>query len=111
MTEEEEERARKERIAAKLASMGGMRFGMMPGMVAPPKPSPPPRERGQSESSAPAATSPRLPLAHPPPVPGSHGHPPPSTGAAPPTRTPPPPQELECDYGGSQGTSDDGVKV
>ncbi|KAK0202113.1 hypothetical protein DFS33DRAFT_1276886 [Desarmillaria ectypa] len=28
--EEEEERARKERIAAKLASMGGMRIGMMP---------------------------------------------------------------------------------
>ena len=30
LSEEEEERARKERIAAKLAGMGGMRIGMMP---------------------------------------------------------------------------------
>ncbi|KAJ6622631.1 hypothetical protein B0H10DRAFT_893207 [Mycena sp. CBHHK59/15] len=49
--EEEEERARKERIAAKLAGMGGMRIGMMPYGVGglPPQ---------QSKTSSPAATLP-----------------------------------------------------
>ena len=35
LSEEEEERARKERIAAKLAAMGGMRIGMMPMAMGP----------------------------------------------------------------------------
>ncbi|KAG6854297.1 hypothetical protein C0991_008546 [Blastosporella zonata] len=69
LTEEEEERARKERIASKLAMMGGMRIGMMPlgvGAVRPQAshalaeerpPAPPPR-------AAPLARSPPLPHAH-----------------------------------------------
>ncbi|KAG8735187.1 hypothetical protein FRC10_010894 [Ceratobasidium sp. 414] len=54
---EESERARRERIAAKMATMGGMRFGMLPpGVGGPPKPAapPPPKpmspERGASEA-------------------------------------------------------------
>lgn len=41
LTEEEEERARKERIAAKMATMGGQRIGMMPGFMLPPHRAPP----------------------------------------------------------------------
>ncbi|KAE9410669.1 hypothetical protein BT96DRAFT_234501 [Gymnopus androsaceus JB14] len=89
LTEEEEERARKERIAAKMASMGGMRIGMQPfGMLsgrAPPPPSrPPPPE--SSSSSAPQQ-APRH--------------------AAPP---PPPPQDIDSEHE-SLATSDEGVRV
>ncbi|CCL98530.1 uncharacterized protein FIBRA_00529 [Fibroporia radiculosa] len=37
-SEEEDEAARRQRIAARLAGMGGLRFGMLPGAVAPPRP-------------------------------------------------------------------------
>ncbi|KAJ7594224.1 hypothetical protein C8J56DRAFT_926227 [Mycena floridula] len=50
LTEEEEERARKERIAAKMASMGGMRFGMLPPGASPP--APPPRAAPPVPSSS-----------------------------------------------------------
>lgn len=88
LTEEEEERARKERIASKLAGMGGI------GMFG----APPPRAR--REESEIAAT----PVISPPPPPQR---------AVPPTRAPPPqPQDTESD--GSHYTSEgegEGTKV
>ncbi|KAG6816408.1 hypothetical protein H0H87_006212 [Tephrocybe sp. NHM501043] len=93
LTEEEEERARKERIAAKLATMGGMRIGMMPLGV------------GSVRPQASQALT-------------EEQHRPPPSRAIPPTR-PPPPQTRDSDehedfllmsqY--SNATSDDGVKV
>lgn len=83
--EEEEERARKERIAAKLASMGGMRIGMMPlgvGVL-------PPSSSGPSQK-------PPHPSVRAPPMPR----------APPPTET----QETDSEQE-SQATSDDVVKV
>ena len=81
--EEKDERERKERIAAKLAQMGGMRIGMMPvgigGVIAP-------RQKTQEEPMF-ADPSPGLPSRPPPPVPA---------------------HELESRSG---DVSDDGVKV
>ncbi|KAJ3835415.1 hypothetical protein F5878DRAFT_628000 [Lentinula raphanica] len=91
LTEEEEERARKERIAAKMASMGGMRIGMQPyGMFAgkpPPTHPKPPAVSSESEN------------VHVPPPP-RHAAPPP----------PPPPQDVDSEHE-SLATSDEGVKV
>ncbi|KAG6813006.1 hypothetical protein H0H92_014743 [Tricholoma furcatifolium] len=97
LTEEEEERARKERIAAKLAMMGGMRIGMMPLGVG---------------------------AGRPPPSQGSHvsreERPPPPPSRAPPSRPPPPPQAHDSEYdsglsasqySNATATSDEGVKV
>ncbi|KAI0754794.1 hypothetical protein C8Q80DRAFT_1141149, partial [Daedaleopsis nitida] len=57
--EEEDEFARKQRIAARIAGMGGMRFGMLPGAPAPkPAPavmSPPPPKRSAPVPPAPPA--------------------------------------------------------
>ena len=60
--EEEDEQARRQRISAKLAGMGGMRFGMLPiqpgmGVGAIPPPPPPPPIPAQPEEEA----TPRLP--------------------------------------------------
>jgi len=94
-SEEEEERARKERIAAKMASMGGMRIGMMPmGMGG----FPPQRSHVLKEE----------PIASPPPLP-------PSARAVPPPQPPPRAQssqvpDNDSDYG-SAAASEDGVKV
>jgi len=88
---DEEERARKERIAAKMASMGGMRIGMMPiGMGG----FPPQRPQVLKEENV-ASPLPR---------------------AVPPSRPPPPPVQLsqapdsDSDYG-SATASEDGIKV
>jgi myosin tail region-interacting protein MTI1 len=93
LTEEEEERARKERIAAKLAGMGGMRIGMMP-------PSFPTRKPPTVQKEVEEADVPKSP---PPPA------------RAPPSRPPPPPQASKDKDSGSDyesaTTSDDGVKV
>ena len=82
-SEEEEERARKERIAAKLAGMGGMRIGMMPmGMGL---------QRAHSlrdENVAPPS---------------------PTRAVPPPVRPPPPPTRTQDTD--SERASDDGVKV
>lgn len=83
--EEDEERARKERIAAKLANMGGMRIGMMPTAF-------PPRKSQALTEQAP--TSP------PPPPPPARARPPP----------PPQTQETESEHEGSTA-SEDLVKV
>lgn len=83
--EEDEERARKERIAAKLANMGGMRIGMMPTSF-------PPKKSHVLTEEAPRS---------PPPPP-------------PPARAPPPPQARDADSEsdlGSSITSEDIVKV
>ncbi|KAJ2934491.1 hypothetical protein H1R20_g2605, partial [Candolleomyces eurysporus] len=84
LTEEEEERARKERIAAKLAGMGGMRIGMMPTAF-------PPRKSHALSEKASSAPAPAPPA---------------------PSRPPPPPQAPgnESEYEGST-TSEDAVKV
>ncbi|CUA68847.1 Nascent polypeptide-associated complex subunit alpha, muscle-specific form [Rhizoctonia solani] len=78
---EESERARKERIAAKMAAMGGMRFGMLPpgaggplGRPPPPSAAPPP----------PTAAPPPPPLAVPPRPPSSAPPPPPFVAPPPP---------------------------
>ena len=96
LSEEEEERARKERIAAKMASMGGMRIGMMPmGMGG----FPPQRSHVLKEET----------VASPPSLP-------PSARAVPPSRPPPPRAQSsqvpdsDSDYG-SAAASEDGVKV
>ncbi|RDB14713.1 hypothetical protein Hypma_016405 [Hypsizygus marmoreus] len=95
LSEEEEERARKERIAAKLAGMGGMRIGMLPLGVGTLRPQ------------------------HSHVLTGNAPHPPPPARAQPPPPPPPPPQdsdaELEGNLSASQQsfstTSEDGVKV
>lgn len=66
--EEEDEYARKQRIAARIAGMGGMRFGMLPG-------APPPVPRPQARPTSPPShiedhpTSPTIPPRVPPAVP------------------------------------------
>lgn len=92
-TEEEDERARRERIAAKLAGMGGMRIGMMP-LGGLPKQS----HILKDEPSHPTTSSPTSPKVVPPP-----------TRAVP----PPVPQHHDDDseYESHPSASDDGVKV
>jgi hypothetical protein len=89
--EEGEERARKERIAAKLAGMGGMRIGMMPlafGTVAP--------QRSHVLRDADVSSPPISPAMSTPPH-----------RAIPPPRAPPSqPHEMD-----DSGSSEDGVKV
>lgn len=101
--EEEEEVARKQRIAAKLAGMGGMRFGMLPppaGLL----PASARRLVAKQEDSESEDAVPPVPVPAPPQRP-------------PPTRKPPPPiqvpveQEPEQARRDSRGTSDDGVQV
>ncbi|TFK24955.1 hypothetical protein FA15DRAFT_669013 [Coprinopsis marcescibilis] len=95
LTEEEEERARKERIASKLAGMGGMRIGMLPGALPIRKPPTAPPQ----EVEVPISTSPpqvRSPPARPPP---------------PPQTRPPPAPDSESEQDRSSTASDDGVKV
>jgi hypothetical protein len=96
LSEEEEERARKERIAAKMASMGGMRIGMMPmGMGG----FPPQRSHVLKEETVASPPSRQ-----------------PSARAVPPSRPPPPRAQSsqvpdsDSDYG-SVAASEDGVKV
>ncbi|KAG2146837.1 hypothetical protein DEU56DRAFT_786765 [Suillus clintonianus] len=89
---EEDEAARKQRIAAKLAGMGGMRFGMMPLSVgvAPvtARRLAPKQDDSENEDAA-------LPVPAP----------------APPARRPPPPVDIDPEQEYSQTTSDDGVRV
>ncbi|CAE6471020.1 unnamed protein product [Rhizoctonia solani] len=73
---EESERARKERIAAKMAAMGGMRFGMLPpgaggplGRPPPPPSTAPPPPPTAVPPPVPSVTPPRPPSSAPPPVP------------------------------------------
>ncbi|KZT19984.1 hypothetical protein NEOLEDRAFT_1141294 [Neolentinus lepideus HHB14362 ss-1] len=80
--EEEDEQTRRQRIAARLANMGGMRFGMMPGAVPPPARPPPPHEDNKS--------------------------PPPPRRTAPLARPPPPPKPKEVE---PESETDDGVHV
>jgi hypothetical protein len=61
-SEEEEERARKERIAAKLAGMGGMRIGMMPMGMGPQR-----AHVLKDENVAPPSPTRAAPLRPPPP--------------------------------------------
>ena len=85
LSEEEEERARKERIAAKLAGMGGMRIGMIPmGMGSQ-------RAHVLKDENVAAPSSP--------------------TRAVPPVRPPPPPTLPQTPDTNSKRTSDDGVHV
>ncbi|KIJ64569.1 hypothetical protein HYDPIDRAFT_154226 [Hydnomerulius pinastri MD-312] len=92
--EEEEEAARKQRIAAKLAGMGGMRFGMLPPPVGmPPAPVRRPIARQEDSESEDAA----LPV--PVPAPAQRG---------PPVRRPPPPVQVPVEQ---EQASDDGVQV
>ena len=83
-SEGEEERARKEKITAKLASMGGMRIGMMPMGMGPQR-----AHVLRDENVAPPSP----------------------TRAAPPVRPPPPPTLPHTQDTDSNQTSDDGVKV
>jgi hypothetical protein len=68
--EEEDEQARKERIRAKLAGMGGMRFGMFPPSAPPPASSKhaPVRQEEEAEEAPPPPPSraPRAPVPPPP---------------------------------------------
>ena len=73
--EEEDEQARRQRITAKLAGMGGMRFGMVPGSI-PPKP-PAPTRKDSASTALPSLRS-------PPPV---RALPPPAQISPPPTRS------------------------
>jgi myosin tail region-interacting protein MTI1 len=83
-SEEEEERARKERIAAKLAGMGGMRIGMMPMGMGPQR-----AYTLRDENVAPPSPTRAVPL---------------------PIR-PPPPVLAQTQDTDSERISDDGVKV
>ncbi|KAH7924515.1 hypothetical protein BV22DRAFT_1066606 [Leucogyrophana mollusca] len=94
-TEEEEELARKQRIAAKLAGMGGMRFGMLPPSVAPPR-KPPVITRQEDSENEDAALKP-LPVPAP-------------QRTVPPARPPPPPVASDSEQE-SRTTDEDGVKV
>jgi hypothetical protein len=79
--EEEDEQARRQRITAKLAGMGGMRIGMVPGAV-PPKP-PAPTRKDSASTEQPEKRAPP-PLRSPPPV---RVPPPPAQTSPPPTRS------------------------
>ncbi|KAH7908826.1 hypothetical protein BJ138DRAFT_1156731 [Hygrophoropsis aurantiaca] len=94
-TEEEEELARKQRIAAKLAGMGGMRFGMIPPSI-PPSRKPLVLTRQEDSENEDA-------LSQPLPVPAPQR-------AAPPVRPPPPPVASDSEQE-SRTTDDDGVRV
>ncbi|KAH9035608.1 hypothetical protein EDB84DRAFT_1485222 [Lactarius hengduanensis] len=68
-TEAEDEQARRQRIAAKIAGMGGMRFGMLPiqpGMVVGSPPPPPPVSTRREEEATPREPPRTIP---PPPEP------------------------------------------
>ncbi|KAL6308247.1 hypothetical protein BKA93DRAFT_764065 [Sparassis latifolia] len=66
--EEEDEFARKQRIAARIAGMGGMRFGMLPTPMAPPAPqSARPAQEDVEEVRAPPPPHRTLPVPPPPP--------------------------------------------
>lgn len=98
LSEEEEERARKERIANKMAQMGGMRIGMMPMGTGGLPTQPSHILRAGSDAPKPA-----LPPSAPP------------TRAIPPSRRPtlpppPPAADTDSEYG-SAVASEDGVKV
>ena len=91
-TEAEDEQARRQRIAAKLAGMGGMRFGMLPiqpgmGMTSPPPP--PPASVRREEEATPRSPPRTIP---PPPEPVA------------------PPSESDYEYE-HPSSSDDGVHV
>ncbi|OAX35991.1 hypothetical protein K503DRAFT_722107 [Rhizopogon vinicolor AM-OR11-026] len=89
---EEDEAARKQRISAKLAGMGGMRFGMLPpGAGVAPATARRLASRQEDSENEDAA----LPVPAP----------------APPSRRPPPPVDVDSEQEQSQGTSDDGVRV
>jgi hypothetical protein len=98
LSEEDEERARKERIAAKMANMGGMRIGMLPmgmGQL--------PQQKShvlREEAVAKPPPPPQAPRAVPP------SRPAPPTAQAPPP--PPPPVAADTD---SEYSTEDGVKV
>jgi len=108
LSEEEEERARKERIAAKMAQMGGMRIGMMPmGMGLPPRSHVLKEEKAEIPSSPPPPPPPAR--AVPPPT-----RPPPSSAPAPapaPAHPPPAPAQHTHDTDSEYTASEDGVKV
>lgn len=93
-TEEEQEQARKRRITAKLAGMGGMRFGMLPPGVGGDPQQRPSAKREASGESADTVSPP------PPPQRVAPARPPPSSL----------PHETDSEHE-SQATSDDGVKV
>ena len=90
--EAEDDQARKQRIAARLAGMGGMRIGMVPGAI-PPKP-PAPNRKDSASIDWPGQKSP------PPP-------PPPIRAPPPPVQPPPPPAGSD----GGNMSEDDVVKV
>ena len=92
--EEEDEQARRQRISAKLAGMGGMRIGMVPGAV-PPKP-PAPFRKGSTSMEQPEQKS-QPPVRSPPPI------------RAPPPPSKPPPPPARSDAG--DASEDDVVKV
>lgn len=89
---EEDEATRKQRITAKLAGMGGMRFGMLPPGAGV---SPVTARRLASKQDDSENEDAALPVPAP----------------APPPRWPPPPVEVDSEQEHSQGTSDDGVRV
>lgn len=99
--DEEDEAARKERIAAKLAGMGGTRFGMLSTSV-PVGMAPASARRLVSKQEDSESEDVALPV------------PAPASQRGPPSRKLPPPVEPEPekqDFGGSRVLSDDGVKV
>lgn len=99
--DEEDEAARKERIAAKLAGMGGTRFGMLPHSV-PVGMAPASARRLVSKQEDSESEDVALPV------------PAPASQRGPPSRKLPPPTESEPvqpDLEGSRVLSDDGVKV
>ncbi|KAI1785550.1 hypothetical protein LXA43DRAFT_126334 [Ganoderma leucocontextum] len=70
--EEEDEFARKQRIAARIAGMGGMRFGMLPG-AAPPKPPSRVQHDEEEEESVKVPPPPKRSAPVPPPPPPPAG--------------------------------------
>ena len=92
--EAEDEQARRQRITAKLAGMGGMRIGMVPGSI-PPKP-PTSTRKDSASTEQPEKRAP------------------PSLRSLPPVRTPPPPAQTSPPPTGSDTgnlSEDDVVKV
>ncbi|KAI0647871.1 hypothetical protein C8Q79DRAFT_1008270 [Trametes meyenii] len=71
--EEEDEFARKQRIAARIAGMGGMRFGMLPG-AAPPVPRLPVRRESQDNGNEVKSPPPKRSAPVPPPAPPPSGY-------------------------------------
>ncbi|KZT09197.1 uncharacterized protein LAESUDRAFT_722922, partial [Laetiporus sulphureus 93-53] len=100
--EQEDEFARRQRIAARIAGMGGMRFGMLPGAVPPAQPVQPPAAHEQADEP------PVVKSTHPPQR--SAPVPPPAPALQPPENVPDEGEQIEQEESEAEEISHDEVQ-